>query len=124
MTSLQTVAKSTTSHAGRTMWTAAAIVASATAAYLLFDNRDQPSDTESSAQGAAIELPTLPPGVLPDRPSLLAPMPKERLATLRVDTETARRASWPRRIRVTGRMELNRSRIAHIRSLVDGVARE
>lgn len=41
-----------------------------------------------------------------------------------LETAPARRDHWPDRIRVTGRLELNASRVAHVSSLVDGVIRE
>jgi cobalt-zinc-cadmium efflux system membrane fusion protein len=41
-----------------------------------------------------------------------------------LETVPVRRSSWPERLRVTGRLELNASRVAHVSSLVEGVIRE
>jgi membrane fusion protein, heavy metal efflux system len=49
---------------------------------------------------------------------------RDKLASLAVETVPARRSNWPERLRVTGRLELNASRVAHVSSLVDGVIRE
>ena len=47
-----------------------------------------------------------------------------KLASLSIETVAAERSDWPERLRVTGRLELNASRVAHVSSLVDGVIRE
>ncbi len=49
---------------------------------------------------------------------------RDKLASLAVETVPAVRSNWPERLRVTGRLELNASRVAHVSSLVDGVIRE
>ena len=41
-----------------------------------------------------------------------------------LETVPAQRSSWPEHLRVTGRLELNESSVAHVSSLVDGVIRE
>lgn len=47
-----------------------------------------------------------------------------KLASLSIETVAAERSDWPERLRVTGRLELNASRVAHVSSLVNGVVRE
>jgi RND family efflux transporter MFP subunit len=51
-------------------------------------------------------------------------VPQDKLDSIGIQTEPARRDVWPERLRLTGRLELNESRIAHVSSLVDGVVRE
>ncbi len=41
-----------------------------------------------------------------------------------LETAPVKRDRWPETVRVTGRLELNASRVAHVSSLVDGVIRE
>jgi len=47
-----------------------------------------------------------------------------KAAAIGLETVPAQRSSWPDRLRVTGRLEFNASRVAHVSSLVDGVIRE
>ncbi len=49
---------------------------------------------------------------------------KDKVDSIGLKTIPARRSNWPERLRVTGRLELNESRVAHVSSLVAGVVRE
>ncbi len=49
---------------------------------------------------------------------------KDKIESIGLKTIAALRSSWPERLRVTGRLEINESREAHVSSLVDGVIRE
>ena len=49
---------------------------------------------------------------------------KDKTQAYGLETFAACRSSWPERLQVTGRLELNASRVAHVSSLVDGVIRE
>jgi len=48
----------------------------------------------------------------------------KKLEALGLQVEPVRRGQWPRNVRVTGRLELNESNVAHISALVAGVVRE
>ncbi len=48
----------------------------------------------------------------------------KKLQTIGLETVVAQKGDWPERLRVTGRLELNASRVAHVSSLVEGVIRE
>jgi multidrug efflux pump subunit AcrA (membrane-fusion protein) len=52
------------------------------------------------------------------------PIASDKLDSIGVRTVAARREAWPVRLRVTGRLELNHSEVAHVSSLVEGVVRE
>jgi len=54
----------------------------------------------------------------------LVTISKDRAQSMGLKTAPARRGNWPERLRVTGRLELNESRVAHVSPLVDGVVRE
>ena len=49
---------------------------------------------------------------------------REKLASIDPRVAPVVRAAWPETVRLTGRVELNASRVAHVSSLVDGVVRE
>ena len=49
---------------------------------------------------------------------------REKLASIDPRVTPVVRAAWPETVRLTGRVELNASRIAHVSSLVEGVVRE
>jgi cobalt-zinc-cadmium efflux system membrane fusion protein len=48
----------------------------------------------------------------------------DKLQSLGLVTEPVQARRWAQRLRVTGRLELNRSRIAHVSALVQGVVRD
>jgi len=47
-----------------------------------------------------------------------------KLRSIGVETVVAQKSDWPERLRLTGRLELNTSSVAHVSSLVEGVIRE
>jgi len=48
----------------------------------------------------------------------------KKVETLGIRTEPVGLGEWPREVRVTGRLELNESKVAHVSALVAGVVRE
>ncbi|MBN2292988.1 MAG: efflux RND transporter periplasmic adaptor subunit [Pirellulales bacterium] len=56
--------------------------------------------------------------------TLLISISREKAKTIGLKTAPVRRDNWPDRLRVTGRLELNEGRLAHVSPLVDGVVRE
>ncbi len=73
------------------------------------DERQAPSERPSAACAIA------------GQPIAIA---QEKIESIGLKTVPARRGHWPERLRVTGRLELNESRVAHVSSLVAGVIRE
>ncbi len=51
-------------------------------------------------------------------------IPKDKARSIGLKTLPARQDNWPQRLRVTGRLELNAGRVAHVSPLVEGVVRE
>lgn len=51
-------------------------------------------------------------------------IPENKARSLGIETARARREPWAKRLRVTGRLELNAGRVAQVNPLVDGVVRE
>jgi cobalt-zinc-cadmium efflux system membrane fusion protein len=49
---------------------------------------------------------------------------RRKLGSMNLKTVRAVRAEWPNTVLVTGRIELNAARVAHVSSLVEGVVRE
>jgi cobalt-zinc-cadmium efflux system membrane fusion protein len=49
---------------------------------------------------------------------------RHKLQSIGLESVIAERGPWPERLQVTGRLELNASRVAHVSSLVEGVIRE
>lgn len=64
------------------------------------------------------------PSPTPVASTAIVQIPHEKLASLRIETEPVQKSPRPRRLRVTGQLELNGSRIAHVNSQAEGVVRE
>jgi len=92
--------------------------------YLRDPARSEGADTKSSATGAgAGEESATPGGPAADQGQPIA-VTRDKAASIGIRTAPASRGNWPERLQVTGRLELNESRVAHVSSLVQGVIRE
>jgi len=78
-----------------------------------------PTDVESGLSGlddtAGVAFPSAEKSVT---------MEKRKAQSIGVKTAPAKRGDWPERLRVTGRLELDAGKVAHVSSLVKGVVRE
>jgi cobalt-zinc-cadmium efflux system membrane fusion protein len=89
--------------------------------------RSSPTASETAGPSHLAAAPTTaPPSSLaaPATGETVVSVPKEKLEAFNLQTEAVRRGVWAESVRVTGRLELNESRVAHISPLVEGVVRE
>jgi len=121
---------STASRAGRAKsLSIVTLVGIAGAALLYFHAARSPEASETAATPAQAGVNNLPaPSERPDTMSSNGTQPiaitKDKVKSIGLETAPARRGDWPERLRVTGRLELNESKVAHVSSLVEGVIRE
>jgi len=59
-----------------------------------------------------------------DAETTIVQLDAKKIETIGVMVEPVCRAEWPRQVKVTGRLELNESKVAHVSALVAGVVRE
>lgn len=115
------------SSAGRATSLSIVILAGTAGAALLYFHLTDSSEAAAVPAHAAVqESSALSPR--PEPPTAggtgVLSIPENKARSLGLETALARRDSWTKRLRVTGRLELNTSRVAHVNPLVDGVVRE
>jgi len=117
-----------TSSAGRaTSFSAVALLAAAIGAAVFLQGKhplEASPDTSAAAHREASALPASSAGREEAGDPRLLHVPADKLDSIGIRTEAVRRGLWPASLRLTGRLELNESRIAHVSSLVEGVVRE
>ncbi len=109
-----------TSTAGRATSLSIIIMAVVAGAALLYF----PITHSHEASEAATVHPRDAAGDLPGNGSQAVVMSEDKARTIGLEIVPVQRSDWPEHLRVTGRLELNQSRVAHVTPLVGGVVRE
>lgn len=98
--------------------------AATVASFVGFGQLSAPDGSRREGVPHVEPTPSSTPAPIADSATAIVQLDAKKIEVLGVQVEPVCRGEWPREVQVTGRLELNESKVAHVSALVAGVVRE